>query len=302
MIYLRKLKHYMFYFFGLISQNPKLVFTEFLEDYSKDYKSSKIIKDHKLVWICSLPKSGSTLVEEIIDFFPYVKLDRSLNRFYSKGKLAHVHNISKEMLSSAPEKKLSYIKTHTHYNSEILKLINDRVKIIFTFRDLRDVMISRYYHILQDKSHIDHQKISRLGLKEGFIYSFKSLGYGEKNILTYYYNWIKDWQSKKFLFNHLELWFEDFVKDPNEYLKKILMFLNFDDNTYNLSNLKIYLKKKNTYKHNRTFAQKINDKSKNVSTFRSGKIENWKTFFDDEITNEFNKSLPGPLESVIKKL
>ena len=55
------------------------------------------------------------------------------------------------MLSSAPEKKLSYIKTHTHYNSEILKLINDRVKIIFTFRDLRDVMISRYYHILQDK-------------------------------------------------------------------------------------------------------------------------------------------------------
>ena len=45
----------------------------------------------------------------------------------------------------------------------------------------------------------------------------------------------------------------------------------------------------------------INDKSKRVSTFRSGKINNWKYFFDEEITKKFNDTLPGPLDTILKK-
>ena len=46
----------------------------------------------------------------------------------------------------------------------------------------------------------------------------------------------------------------------------------------------------------------INDKSKRVSTFRSGKINNWKYFFDEEITKKFNDTLPGPLDTILKKM
>ena len=83
MKFVRKTKHYIRYLIGLILQNPKLVMQEFL-GLSEKIKKLNIKKNHYIVWICSLPKSGSTLIEEIIGFYPYVKLDRSLKRFFSK--------------------------------------------------------------------------------------------------------------------------------------------------------------------------------------------------------------------------
>ena len=82
MKYIRKVIHYLRYLIGLLVQNPGLVVQEFLEDFKKDKRALNLKKDHNLVWICSLPKSGSTLVEDIISFYPYVKLDRSSTRFF----------------------------------------------------------------------------------------------------------------------------------------------------------------------------------------------------------------------------
>ena len=166
MKFVRKTLHYIRYLIGLILQSPKLVFKEFLEDYQKDKKAINIKKNHYIVWICSLPKSGSTLIEEIIGFYPYVKLDRSLARFFSKGDLKYVHDISQEMFESAPKNKLSFIKTHTHYNETIINICKKyEIKVIITFRDLRDVFISRYFHVLADKSHRHHKIISKMPQK-----------------------------------------------------------------------------------------------------------------------------------------
>ena len=301
MKYIRKIVHYLKYLLGLLIQNPFLVFKEFLEDFKKDKLAINLKKDHNLVWICSLPKSGSTLVEDIISFYPYVKLDRSLARLFSKGDLKHVHDISHELVESAPKNKLSFIKTHTHFCESIINICNKYdLKVILTFRDLRDVLISRYHHIISDKSHRHHKIISSMPEKKGFISSFEKNDLNAKvPIIDYYYNWINNWQTKKNSINHLELWYEDYVNNNDFFLERIISFIG--ENKRSLLNLKNYLNQKKLRNKKKSFSKLINDKSKGVSTFRSGKINNWKLFFDEEITKKFEESLPGSLDLVLKK-
>ena len=301
MKYVRKIIHYLKYLIGLLTQNPGLVIKEFLEDLKKDRLALNLKKDHNLVWICSLPKSGSTLVEDIVSFYPYIKLDRSLTRFFSKGDLKHVHDISRELVESAPKNKLSFIKTHTPFSETVINICNKYdLKVILTFRDLRDVLISRYYHIISDKSHRHHKIISSMPEKKGFISSFEKNDLNQTEpVSEYYYNWINNWQAKKNSINHLELWYEDYVNDSDFFLERIVSFIG--ENKYNLLNLKNYLTQKKLRNKKKTLSKLLNDKSKGVSTFRSGKINNWKFFFDEEITKKFEESLPGSLDLVIKK-
>ena len=83
------------------------------------------------------------------------------------------------------------------------------------------------------------------------------------------------------------------------FLKKIINFIG--ENKSSLMSLKNYLSKEKLKKKEKNFINLINDKSKRVSTFRSGKINNWKYFFDEEITKKFNDTLPGPLDTILKK-
>ena len=99
--------------------------------------------------------------------------------------------------------------------------------------------------------------------------------------------------------NHLELWYEDYVNNNDFFLERIISFIG--ENKSTLLNLKNYLNQKKLRNKKKSFSKLINDKSKGVSTFRSGKINNWKFFFDEEITKKFEESLPGSLDLVLKK-
>ena len=58
-------------------------------------------------------------------------------------------------------------------------------------RDLRDMLISRYFHILSDKDHWLHKTIKDLDFTEGFINSIKAKSDKDSpNALNYYYYWI----------------------------------------------------------------------------------------------------------------
>ena len=82
--------------------------------------------------------------------------------------------------------------------------------------------------------------------------------------------------KEKNLINHLELWYEDYVNNQDFFLKKIINFIG--ENKSSLKYLKNYLSKEKLKKKEKNFINLINDKSKRVSTFRSGKINNWKYF------------------------
>ena len=58
--------------------SPIILIKEILVDLHKDY--GKTIP-YNNVWICGLPKSGTTLIEKILDTLPYVSMDRSPLRY-----------------------------------------------------------------------------------------------------------------------------------------------------------------------------------------------------------------------------
>ena len=103
----------------------------------------------------------------------------------------------------------SYVKTHLEYNKDLVEnLKKNNFSIIISFRDLRDAMISRYYHILSDKNHWQY---------ETHINSLTKNKSKYKNVpkfpepLVYYYEWVKKWKGCEDK-NVKKVWFEDFKK------------------------------------------------------------------------------------------
>ena len=97
--------------------SPIILINEILADIKKDY--GKKISYNK-VWICGLPKSGTTLIEKILDNLPYVSMDRSPLRYGINKDLIEVNNIRK-YIKLFPKNKNSYLKTHLEYNKKILE-------------------------------------------------------------------------------------------------------------------------------------------------------------------------------------
>ena len=76
------------YFLKNITLNPIECSKETYFDFKKDYHFKNHINPQKKIWICGLPKSGTTLIEQILDFLPYIRIDRSVCRtFPVKEKL-----------------------------------------------------------------------------------------------------------------------------------------------------------------------------------------------------------------------
>ncbi len=291
------------YFLKNILYNPIEGFREFNKDFQKDIKFKTLIKDKKKLWICGLPKSGTTLIEQILDFLPYIRIDRSILRnFPNKDKL-NTENFN-EYLNYFPNKKFSYVKTHLEFNQKLIERLKDNdFSIIVSFRDIRDAMISRYYHILNDKTHWQHDIIKNENFETGFINSLKKKNtkfQDNQNFLEpliYYYNWIINWKKHENK-NILKLWFEDYKELPLNYIKEILNFTDFDN--YNEKTIYDMIALNNKKDFDTPLKKKLNRVNKNISTFRSGKNGEWKELFTKKINNEFLKIIPGDLDKILK--
>ena len=111
------------YFLKNILNNPIEGYLEFIEDYKKDNKYKDIINDKEKIWICGLPKSGTTLIEQILDFLPYLRTDRSICRIFPNKDELNVKNF-KNYLNYFPDNKFSYVKTHLEFNKELINTLN----------------------------------------------------------------------------------------------------------------------------------------------------------------------------------
>ena len=89
---IKKIKYVFYLIF-----NPLVVSNKIIKDIRKDFFSRNFNSDHKFVWCAGLPKSGTTMIEDILDELPYVKFDSSLLRNFDNRNLNHPHGISNEM-------------------------------------------------------------------------------------------------------------------------------------------------------------------------------------------------------------
>ena len=272
---------------------------DLISDFNKDREAYKLNLEYNLVWCCGMPKSGSSLIEDLFEKLPYVRVDSSSLRYFNNDSLDHPHGISDQMFEAIPKKKLSFLKTHTHFNPQYIRIANKyNARIIVSLRDLRDVMISRYYHILNEKIHWQHKYIKGLSFEEGFIKSldFYDNTQTDKPIIINY-NWIKNWLNKIESKQYLFLWYEDYIENPKNYISKILKFINFENSSPDL----ILEQIKNQNKYNLSLKKNYSKYGKRKSTFRSGKNGAWKELFTDKISDYFYSNIPGPIEDIIKK-
>ena len=291
------------YFFKSILLNPIQGCKETFHDFKKDYHFKNHNNSQKKIWICGLPKSGTTLIEQILDFLPYIRIDRSVCRtFPIKDKLNILNYI--QYLDYFPNDKYSYVKTHLEFDKNFVESLKKKnFSIIVSFRDLRDAMISRYYHILNDTKHWQHEIVAGENFEGGFINSLTKNNSKYKNDptipepLAYYYNWIKNWKNindKKIKI----VWFEDFKAFPEKFIEEIIDFTKFE----NFDAKKIFESIKNNNKKDNKIklSTKLKRRNKNVSTFRSGKVGEWKELFSKNVEDEFNKIIPGDLNTVLR--
>ena len=293
---------YILHFFKFLKSmilRPKKTLIWIREDLKKDKLGKKEKSSHRVVWCAGLPKSGTTVIEQIFDNLPYVRQNVSFNRLFFTGNLKNDHSISEEMFKYNPSNKYTFLKTHTEYSiyhENIYRKFN--LRVIVSLRDLRDMLISRYFHILADENHWLHKKIKDLNFTEGFILSIKLKFYiGEKEketALNYYYNWINDWLRISKNNEFLVLWFEDFKNNPTKYVNRILDYVDFKN--YKSENIIENIKK--TEENQKSLIKGLSNYGRLKSTFRKGEVGQWKNLFNNEIENYFYENIPGPFAQI----
>lgn len=276
------------YNFNFFFVEPLNYFTSIISDYKKiKYFKNLNNKKTKIVWIIGLPKSGTTLIEEIMDNLNHVNMSKSpLIKFYESKKDRLKNNIDFENFKIQKYNNL-YLKSHTCYSKNLKEFINsNNIKVIISTRNLKDMMISRYYHILNDKTHWCHKHIKNQNKNYGFIQSLKKKDKLGNVPLNYYQKWISDWE-KNIDNNFLKLDYEDFITNKEKYIDKIIEFLHLDGNFKGKS---ILVKLNENLKNQKlNFNQRLN--SFKPKTFRVGTNNNWEDFFNEEISFEFNNLL-----------
>ncbi len=200
-----------------------------LNDLKKDYFSNSIKSQRVLV--LGLPKSGTTMIERILDELGYVNQTISSLRLFDIRNLKHHHDLSAQMLSLIPKNKNTFLKRHTEASKRNLDLISSgNFKVIVSIRNLLDVMISRYLHMISDKSLPQYNLYKDLNYIDGFKKSL-IVNHRQNEIpINIFENWIENWlkeinqnKSKYCLLNY-----DDYKRDNLEYYKKIFHFLNLD--------------------------------------------------------------------------
>ena len=211
-------------------KSPRIFSNEFLEDLKKDFFAD----EGGLIWVAGLPKSGTTMIEEILNFSGYVQGNKSALRRFGPYPLDHSHGISHGHFKFFPKNKKTFIKTHTHFDQKYMEIARAyNPKIIISIRDIRDMMISRYFHIISQKCHWQHKSLIDLPALEGFRLScVERMNIESMRPIDYYHYWISGWlpAAKK---NHaLIVWYEDYLANPYSYLDQILRHVGSNRNNH----------------------------------------------------------------------
>jgi hypothetical protein len=273
--------------FYKIITSPKLILVHLIYKLKTLYIDlyllilKKKIYKYNIIFIAGMPISASTLLKNMLGSIPFY-----FTRFTPMPKEIDINkNISNSAFKFCPKNSYTLFKTHlnpTEQNIEILDNNNVK-KIIVSYRDLRDVALSRYYRILEfpkkidDPRYVDYKKMEK---EDAINHSI--------NVVCEHYNkWINGWieiANKRSGFVHF-CKFEDLVLNRKEEFKKILEFyeINLDDNF--IDQIIIKTQGKNSVKKN------ISDSAllpwALSSNFRKGKIGEWKKEFSEKNIFEF---------------
>ena len=237
------------------------------------------------IFVNSLPKSGTNLITRTLSQFPYIY--RPLCRTLSEPKLS----VDRIITRLENIKTNQFLIGHLWYDDKYQDAMQKRsVKQIVVIRDLRDVLISKLFYILNnDRDHILHSKLNTIQSiskqLEMLLIGCKLPNEDIRDDLTgLVYEWskFKKWINQKSV---IIVKFEDLIGESGGGSK--------DNQVRVVKTISQFLDIEMSNKHIDEVCRKIfYSKSK---TFRSGKIGGWKECFDNDLEGKFKYYLGDEL-------
>jgi adenylylsulfate kinase len=191
---------------------------DFIDDCLQFLQVRKYPYKYKTIFIAGLPKSGTTWMRKLLSMVPGYH-DRTI---YDPSRSILSHDISHLVFNLLPSYSYNIIKLHTRYTPDNFATIRKHVdRFIVMYRDLRDMCLSRYYHVINEETHRHHQLYKSLPKEEALVHSINI-------IRTEYVKWVKDWHTiaQTYPDRILEVRYEDINADVEHTMGKVLAFFD----------------------------------------------------------------------------
>jgi len=238
---------------------------------------------YNIIFLAGMPMSATTLVKNMFGLVPGYS-----TRYTPMPYEVHIHqNICDSAFRYCPKWGFTIFKTHLNPWEENIKIIlNHNVKkVIVTYRDLRDVALSRYHRLLEwpkEKSEPHFMDYKKLSKEEGIDHSITI-------VAKYFIPWIKGWYKISKKHNNFVYFctFEILRTNPEKEFLKMLEFYEIKLSQKKISEIIEKTKGKGTMVKN--MDQSVLLPWALSTNFRSGKIGAWKDEFTEKNKQNFKK-------------
>lgn len=274
--------------------------TELMEDIASDKlsKNGEVSCETHLIFVAGLPKSGTTWLEQLLDnTLGMVQLNKSSLRAYPNSiQLPHLHDVDERMLTCAPRNRLSFLKLHLNPYPRNFSILDDlNVKTVILIRDLRDMLISRYHHVISQKSHWDHQRLMGLPEASRLLESMKGVGPEDAiNVIDYYESWVSGWvdRIKADQKHSIPIKYEEMSENIFCALRKIYDFYGYEITDDGIEEVITKHKVKQESDRKRDLKTNLKQRGRAASTLRKGITGEWRELFDEPL-KDFIKEHAG---------
>jgi hypothetical protein len=230
------------------------------------------------VAVFALPKSGSTMTELVLRTLGLIDLQRSLLARTSSidARIPGADQLKRIFRFVRPREQ-SFAKTHIAWHPTIGRAIADLgLSGVVQIRDLRDVLVSRYLHVMSDPRHRHHDMLRHLSPSEGLKRSF----FGEQPMhgddpLPYLARWTTSWMATAEL---PMLKYEDYLERPAEFLRSIGTVAGKE--AVDIERIERALHEDRQCARQRPLSMRIKRRAGGLSTFRRGESGGWRKLFD----------------------
>lgn len=213
-----------------IARNPALLGEALV--YAKNDLLSRLGYYHyryPIIFIAGLPKSGTTWLETQLARVP----GYNLRPIHDPRGVALNHDVEDENFDCLPRRCYSLLKLHTRYSEENFRVICRHVpKFAVTIRDLRDMCMSNYFHILSERTHPSHALYTQLSREDGLMHRIDVTG-------QEYVPWVRDWLkcARTYSERVFLLKYEDLNNDPYRAFQAVFEFFELPGDQRLLSEL-----------------------------------------------------------------
>lgn len=249
----------------------------FLSDCLQFLKLKRYPYKRRILFVAGLPKSGTTWMNKLLCMVP----GYCSRTIYDPSRSTMLHDVSPMTFQLLPQYAYSVAKLHTRYTRYNCDTIFNHVdRFVLMYRDLRDMCVSRYFHVLNEETHRHYQLYRSLPKEDAILHSINI-------VRKEYVKWVADWHevAQANPDKILTVRYEDLHGDVIGTMRKVLAF-------YEIPYQAAWLERMAETQLRNPVALK--ESLAQGETKRRGIIGEWREHFTQEHKDYFKK-IAGPL-------